>query len=343
MAPMVNIAPRPPSALHWSHMLFSELLFALLLVCLVAGMAVVAFTVAGISRRAEAQAAELAQLRGQLAAGGQVQESAATELRERLNQTQTLLEGMRAVFVARHQAEEDARQSLRRLEAVLAGSPARGAAGENILEEAFRHLPPDMLRRNVWVNGKVVEFGLQLPGGKLLPIDSKWTSSAALEELAQPDLSSPRRTQVTAAVEREVERRVKEVSQYIDPATTAPFALAAVPDAAYAVCRAAFAEAHRRHVMIVAYSLTLPYLLMLYQLHLQFARSVDMEHLQACLMEVDRQLDVMDAALENRLQRAVTMLGNAYQDGKQVTARIRAAVRGIQASSARVDDGRGPG
>jgi hypothetical protein len=91
--------------------------------------------------------------------------------------------------------------------------------------------------------------------------------------------------------------------------------------------------------MIVAYSLTLPYLLMLYQLHLQFARSVDMEHLQACLMEVDRQLDVMDAALENKLQRAVTMLGNAYQDGKQVTARIRASVRGIQATG-HLDDGR---
>src|SRR5262249_57671047 len=88
--------------------------------------------------------------------------------------------------------------------------------------------------------GKGVEFGLQLPGGKLLPIDSKWTSSAALEELALPDLSSPRRTQVTAAVEREVERRVKEVSQYIDPATTAPFALAAVPDAGDAVWRARF-------------------------------------------------------------------------------------------------------
>jgi DNA recombination protein RmuC len=324
-------------------MLFSELLFALLLVCLVAGMAMVAFTVASINRRAETQGAELAELRGQLAAGGQVQESAASELRERLTQTQTLLEGMRAVFVSRHQAEEDARQSLRRLEAVLAGSPSRGAAGENILEEAFRHLPPDMVRRNVWVKGKVVEFGLHLPGGKLLPIDSKWTSSAALQELALADAPPARRAQLAAAVEKEVERRVREVSQYIDPATTAPFALAAVPDAAYGVCRSAFAEAHRRHVMIVAYSLTLPYLLMLYQLHLQFARSVEMEHLQACLMEVDRQLDVMDAALENRLQRAVTMLGNAYQDGKQVTARIRAAVRGIQASSGQLDDGRGPG
>ncbi|HYW27113.1 MAG TPA: DNA recombination protein RmuC [Terriglobales bacterium] len=321
-------------------MLFSELLFALLLVCLVAGMSVVAFTVASINRRAEAQRAELAELRGQLAAGGQVQESASSDLRERLSQTQTLLEGMRAVFVARHQAEEDARQSLRRLEAVLAGSPARGAAGENILEEAFRHLPPDMVRRNVWVNGKVVEFGLHLPGGKLLPIDSKWTSSAALQELAAPDALPARRAQLATAVEKEVERRVREVSQYIDPTTTAPFALAAVPDAAYAVCRSAFAEAHRRHVMIVAYSLTLPYLLMLYQLHLQFARSVDMEHLQACLMEVDRQLDVLDAALENRLQRAVTMLGNTYQDGKQVTARIRAAVRGIQASG-RIEDSGG--
>src|SRR5262249_58744281 len=134
-----------------------------------------------------------------------------------------------------------------------------------------------------------------------------------------------------ATVEREVDRRVKEVSQYIDPATTATFAPAAVPDAAYAVCRAAFAEAHRRHVMIVAYSMVLPYILLLYQLHLQFARSVDMDNLQACLMEIERQLDALDGALENKLQRAVTMLGNAYQDGKQVAARIRASVHGAQA------------
>ncbi len=296
-----------------------------------------AFTVVSINRRAEAQGAELAQLRAQLALGGHAQESAATELRDRLSQTQTLLEGMRAVFVSRHQIEDDARQSLRRLEAIIAGSPSRGAAGENILEEAFRHLPPDMIRRNVWVNGKVVEFGLHLPGGKLLPIDSKWTASAPLEELARPDVPADRRGRLGGLVEKEVERRVREVSQYIDPATTAPFALAAVPDAAYAACRSAFAEAHRRHVMIVAYSMTLPYLLLLYQLHLQFARTVDMDNLQACLMEIDRQLDALDSSLENKLQRAATMLGNAYQDGKQVTARIRASLRGIEAAG-RLDE-----
>lgn len=311
-------------------MSLAELLFALLLVCLVAGMAVVVATVSGIGRRAEAQAVELARLRSELTLGGRAQESATSDLREQLGQTQTLLEGMRAVFVSRQQLEEEARRSLRRLEAVIAGSAARGAAGENILEESLRHLPPDMVRRNVWIGGRVVEFGLTLPGGKILPIDSKWTSGAALEELAQTETLPARRLQLATIVEREVERRVREVAQYIDPVTTSPFALAAVPDAAYGVCRGAFAEAHRRRVMIVGYSMALPYLLLLHQLHLQFARGVDLDNLQASLMEVERQLDALDAALEHRVQRAITMLGTAYVDGKQAAARIRASVRGVQ-------------
>src|SRR5439155_7847233 len=241
-------------------------------------------------------------------------------------------EGVRAAVSARQQVEDDARQSLRRLEAVIAGSATRGAAGENILEEALRHLPPEMLQRNLWVSGKVCEFGLRLPGGKLLAIDSKWTSSAALEEISLPDLEPARQGQLAMVIEKEVERRVREVSQYIDADTTAPFALAAVPDGAYAVCRIAFAEAHRRHVIIVGYSMVLPYLLTLYQLHLQFSRSVDMENLHACMMEVERQLDGLETTLENKLQRALTMLGNTYTDGKQSVARIRASVHSIQAT-----------
>src|SRR5438874_8058712 len=158
---------------------------------------------------------------------------------------------MRAALASRERVDDEARQSLRRLEAVIAGSATRGVAGENILEEALRHLPPEMLQRNLWVSGKVCEFGLRLPGGKLLAIDSKWTSSASLEEISPPDTEPSRRGQLAAGIEKEVERRIRELSQYIDPDTTAPFALAAIPDGAYGVCRAAFAEAHRRHVIIV--------------------------------------------------------------------------------------------
>ena len=309
-----------------------ELLFALLLVALVAGVAALAMLMVTTSRRSEAHARDLAELRAQLSTGTSSQEVQATELRREVSEAQRTVAAVRELLQQRHSLEEESRQSLRRLEAVIAGSSTRGAAGENILDESLRHLPPEMVARNFWVGGKVVEFGLRLPGGKVIPLDSKWTASAALEELSAPECDPARRAQLAAQVEKEVEKRVRELAQYIDPTTTTPWAVASVPDAAYAVCRSAFAEAHRRHVVIVGYSLTMPYLLALFQLHLQFARTVDMENLQAALMEIERQLDGLEVTLDNKLQRAVTMLQNAYSEGKQTSARVRAAVHGIQQS-----------
>jgi len=307
-----------------------ELLFALLLVCLIVGIGVVGFLVWNLSRSAEGHARDVAELKTRLQAGGQTQETQAAELRERLSQTQSVVEGLRSAISARQPVEEEARASLKRLESVIAGSSSRGAAGEHILEEALRHLPPEMLQRNVWVGGKVVELALRLPGGKLLPMDSKWVSSVALEQLAAPGLDANRRAQLMGQVEREVERRVREVSQYIDPATTAPFALAVIPDAAYDVCRGAIVNAHSRHVMVVGYAMALPYLLTLYQLHLQFARSVDMEKLQSALIDIERQVDVLEGILENKVQRSLTVLQNAYTEGRQATAKIRASTQAVQ-------------
>jgi DNA recombination protein RmuC len=312
------------------NMSLLELLFALLLVCVLAGVAAVAVLVWSLLQRAEGQALVVSELRQRLETGGVTQESQSAEIRERLAQTQSVVERLGSALVARQSIEDEARSSLKRLESVIAGSSTRGAAGENILEEVLKHLPPEMLQRNVWVGGKVVELALQLPGGKLLPIDSKWVSSGALEQLADPALDAQRRAQLTAQVEREVERRVREVSQYIDPAATSTFALAVIPDAAYDVCRGAIVSAHRRHVMVIGYAMALPYLLTLYQLHLQFARTVDMEKLQSALIDVERHLDTLEAILDNKLQRALTMLQNTYTEGKQVSARIRSAAQSVQ-------------
>jgi hypothetical protein len=82
--------------------------------------------------------------------------------------------------------------------------------------------------------------------------------------------------------------------------------------------------------MVIGYAMALPYLLTLYQLHLQFARTVDMEKLQSALIDVDRHLDTLEAILDNKLQRALTMLQNTYTEGKQVSARIRSAAQSVQ-------------
>src|SRR6266487_1752638 len=327
---MLTVLSIPSFKTTMRNMSLLELLFALLLVCLGLGIAFVAALVWGLGRRTESHARDVAELKARLEAGGLAQETRAAELRERMANTQSAMEGLRAAVSARQSIEDEARASLKRLESVIAGSSSRGSAGEHILEEALRHLPPEMLQRNVWVGGKVVELALRLPGGKLLPMDSKWVSSVALEQLAATGLDVNRRAQLMGQVEREVERRVREVSQYIDPATTAPFALAVIPDAAYDVCRGAIVNAHSRHVMVVGYAMALPYLLTLYQLHLQFARSVDMEKLQSGLIDIERQVDVLEGILENKVQRSLTVLQNAYTEGKQATAKIRASAQAVQ-------------
>src|SRR5438132_111695 len=200
------------------NMSLLELLFALLLVCVLAGTGAVAALVWNLVRRADGQTLAVAELSRRLETGGLTQESQAAEIRERLNQTQSVVERLGSTLVARQSIEDEARSSLKRLESVIAGSSTRGAAGENILEEALKHLPPEMLQRNVWVAGKVVELALQLPGGKLLPIDSKWVSSGALEQLAQTGLDAPRRAQLTAQAEREVEPRIRCATQSVQTA-----------------------------------------------------------------------------------------------------------------------------
>src|SRR3989442_12028607 len=108
-------------------------------------------------------------------------------IRGEIARAQSTLAEVKALEQGRARQMDRAADSLRRLEAVVAGSASRGAAGENILARAFSQLPPDLLERNAAFGSRVVEYALRLPGGRLLPIDSKWTSAASLERLADAD------------------------------------------------------------------------------------------------------------------------------------------------------------
>src|SRR5690242_3187576 len=93
-----------------------ELLFALLLVCLMAAVAVGGFLVWSLVRRTQdlaiGQARDVSELKTRLAAGGQAQETQAAEIRNRLVQAQSAMEGLRSALSARQPIEEEARASL---------------------------------------------------------------------------------------------------------------------------------------------------------------------------------------------------------------------------------------
>ncbi len=257
-----------------------------------------------------------------------------------VQEARIMLERLKADAEAGRKLEEEVQASAHRIETVLVGARTRGLAGEHILDDAFRLFPPEMIEANFRVNGKAVEYALVLANQKRLPIDSKWPALDLLERLATPGLEMSVRAALESEVEKVLRGKVREVAQYIDPAQTLPWAIAAVPDAVFALCRQGHLEAFRERVVLMPYSMTIPYLLALFRLHLQYARSVDIEHLEAYLQHVEHGLDELDRILENQITRGATMVSNGYALARTALGQMRTAIGALRATPGAPDDAR---
>lgn len=275
-----------------------------------------------LEARLEVQTSELRRL----ADASSNRDGQADRLRDELGAARRVLEELSTRERERREQESEAWVVIRRLSTVLAGGSSKGRAGENVLREHLSELPPAMLARDFRVNGKVVEFGLRLPDGRRLPVDSKWTAPAELEALEKATEPAEREARARD-VERVVAARAREVAQYLDPGMTAPVAVAAVPDAAYAVLKRAHADAFARGVVIVPYSTALPVLLFLYSLVHRFGEPGDV---RSALAEVSSLLDAMEGVLENRFARAATMIANGTDELRSQLGKARGSVSRAQ-------------
>jgi hypothetical protein len=232
------------------------------------------------------------------------------------------LEQLRVREEERRVREEQGWATLHGVAAVLAGDRRSGRAGENVLREALAHLPPSMVVTDFRVNGKLVEFGLVLPDGRTLPIDSKWPAERELRALAAAG-DPEERDRLIRVIERTVAERAREVCGYRDPAMTSPLAVAAVPDAAYAILRRAHADAYRQGVLVIPYSMALPIALFLYSLVARFGAVGDVE---ACLADLSTAVDAMESTIENKMARASTMLQNGTDELRGHLGKARATL-----------------
>jgi hypothetical protein len=271
-----------------------------------------------LEARLEVQSAELRRL----ADTGSAQGGDAERIRAELAGARQALQQLALREEERRDRETESWAVVRRLSTVLAGGTAKGRAGENVLRQHLAELPPGMLVTDFRVNGKVVEFGLLLPDGRRLPVDSKWTALAELESLEAAEDPAEREARARD-VEKAVAARAREVAQYLDPALTAPVAVAAVPDAAYSVLRRAHADAFSRGIVIVPYSTALPVLLFLHSL---VARYGDAGDVQSALHEVGTVLEAMEGVLENKFARAATMISNGADEMRSHLGKARGSL-----------------
>ncbi|MCA9941461.1 MAG: DNA recombination protein RmuC [Anaerolineales bacterium] len=233
---------------------------------------------------------------------------------------------------SRQELEVQTAESVRRLEAIVAGTQTKGSAGENILDLVFSKLPAEWQVRNFRVGGKLVEFGLRLPNDLILPIDSKWAATNLLEKfIAASDISEQQR--LKTEIESAIIKKAKEVKKYIDPSVTVTFGVAVIPDAAYDLCAGAQAEAFQMSVVLISYSMFVPYLLLVFQTMLKTSQSIDLQKLSAHLQTVQNSMIALQSELDGRFSRALTMLNNSRDEMRAHFSKVGSSLTSLQISA----------
>lgn len=271
---------------------------------------------------------EIQEIKEKILVQSALQESLEKTTKEMHNLSRDLLEEVRKRDEMRKEKEKEFFERIKRLDQILTGTTSKGSSGEEILREAFKKLPPEMIETNFRVGGKVVEFALLLPNGKRLPIDSKWPASKLILELEKEE-NVEKKKEIIDEIEKEVIKKIKEVKQYIDPDLTWSQAIAAIPDSVYNLCYNVHSFARKENVILMPYSWVLPLLLYMYRLHLQYAVSIDFENLKNYLMLISKNLEEMELILENKIYKSSQMISNAYLEYKTKISQIRNFVNQI--------------
>jgi hypothetical protein len=76
--------------------------------------------------------------------------------------------------------------------------------------------------------------------------------------------------------------------------------------------------------------MTIPYVLALFRLHLQYARSIDIENLEGYLQQIDDNVTALDRLMENSIAKGSTMIQNAFNDAKRNLGQMRGALAAIR-------------
>lgn len=203
------------------------------------------------------------------------------------------------------QSLNSVQQSTEKFDRILFDPQAKGALGEKFVADQLALLPQDWVRHDVpFPNGTRVEFCILTFDKRLIPIDSKWPATPLLDRLGQTT-DKAERMRLEKAIKNEVWKRGLEVTKYLDDDRTIGFGIAAVPDSVFALCSDIQPYLVKRNIVLISYSLLVPYILLMVKLFLanaQGVRSMQISQiLESALTEIAQIQEHIDTDLRKPL------------------------------------------
>jgi DNA recombination protein RmuC len=120
----------------------------------------------------------------------------------------------------------------------------------------------------------------------------------------------------------------------LDPNLTSSFGIAAVPDAVFDLCSQVQVYIMKLDVVLISYSMFIPYLLLVFQTILENSKEVDYQQLEIYLQSTRTYLDALQNELDGRFSKAITMLGNTRDDMKVHLGKLSSGLNSIKVQSA---------
>lgn len=201
-------------------------------------------------------------------------------------------------------------EEMGRLTTALLGRRS-GQIGEALVDEILRPVPEGWIEKNARLGDGEVEFALKLPGGYLIPLDSKFVAPEILRDFEKNGKDEKKRQELERYLNTQVQRRAQEIAgRYLKDAKVPGFGIAAVPDAVYGLCRDAIRSVAERHaIVLVPYTLLVPFVLSLYLIAQRLKLTVRVEEITQYLGFLQATLKDTRRCLEN-MARGVKAISN---------------------------------
>lgn len=219
---------------------------------------------------------------------------------------------------------EETENLTRRMYNIMIGSYEKGKSGENYLRNMMNELMKiGLVRENVPIRSKVVEYCVVFNDGKLLAIDSKVVATRDVEALFDEETPDKDRDACRKKIVTGLKNKVKEVCQYIDPQHTLPCAVMAIPDSLVDLSSEIVPEAVKKNVMVAGYSAVPQLIVYFIRIHGFYAIEEDVAELKDRLMAIQQEITKLDDKFfASRFEKPMTMLTNATLKVRQIITNI---------------------
>jgi DNA anti-recombination protein RmuC len=219
---------------------------------------------------------------------------------------------------------EETEALTRRMHNIMIGAYEKGKSGENYLRNMMNELMKiGLVRENVPIGSKVVEYCVVFGDGKLLAIDSKVVATHDVEALFDEKTVDSDRDSLRKDIKSALKKKVGEVCQYIDPQTTLPCAVMAVPDSLMDLSSEIVPEAVRKNVLVSSYSAVPQLIVYFVRIHGFYAIEEDVAELQSRLMTIQQNLSKLDDKFfASRFERPMGTMTNAILQVRQVITNV---------------------